>query len=67
MDYPYTSVLGRDVTDPEARCSVEIRFNDISISGLSEQDIVDAVRDRIAQEPNVSVTATRHEVTETSV
>ncbi|MFI9339958.1 hypothetical protein ACIG0D_01580 [Streptomyces sp. NPDC052773] len=67
MNYPYVAVLAYDVTDVEQRASVELRFVSGSLPGVTEQDVVDAVTAVFAQMPNVTVAATRYEVTSSPV
>ncbi|MFK0124875.1 hypothetical protein ACIQSP_16360 [Streptomyces nigra] len=68
MEYPYVSVSAYDVTNLDARASVEIHFGgEFGLTGVTEQDVVDAVKDVFAQLPNVSVTARRFEVTSATV
>ncbi|GHA28593.1 hypothetical protein GCM10010372_30470 [Streptomyces tauricus] len=64
MDYPLVQITAVDVTDPEVGCSLQMRFDAPSfpIPGVTEQDVVDAVKDFLSQQPNISVTATRYEV-----
>lgn len=64
MNYPYVEIGARDVTATDGGCTVLIQ---VSADGpgapdVSEQDVVDAVKAFFAQQPNVSVTATRYEV-----
>ncbi|MEU4171028.1 hypothetical protein AB0F46_29625 [Streptomyces sp. NPDC026665] len=68
MELPYVYVGGIDTTDTEKRASVELRFGgEASLIGLTEQDIVDAVKAVFAGQPNVSVTALRYSVGSTAV
>jgi len=66
--YPYVSVSAYDVTNVEARGSVELRFGgEFALLGVAEQDIVDVVKAAFAQQPNVTANAIRYEVTSSSV
>ena len=69
MEYPYVQVVASDVTNPEVSCLVELRTDSPSfpIPNVSEQDVVDAVRDLFALQPNITVTATRYEVSTSTV
>lgn len=64
MEYPYVQITAVDVTNPEVGCSLQMRFDPpaFPIPGVTEQDVVDVVKDFFAQQPNISVTATRYEV-----
>lgn len=63
-EYPYVSVSAYDVTNVDARASVEVRFpGEFGLSGVTEQDVVDAVKGVFGQLPNVTVNALRYEVT----
>lgn len=67
-EYPYVSVSAYDVTNVDARVSVELRFGgEFSLLGVTEQDIVDAVKGVFAQVPNVTANALRYEVTSSPV
>ncbi|MGW6009720.1 hypothetical protein [Streptomyces sp. NPDC055210] len=65
MDHPFVQITAVDVTNPEVGCSLQVRFDPpaFPIPGVTEQDVVDAVKDFLSQQPNISVTATRYEVT----
>lgn len=67
MQYPYVEIGASDALEPEAACTVLLQFSTegASIPGLSEQDVVDAVKAHLAQLPNVTVRAQRYEVTST--
>jgi hypothetical protein len=67
VNYPYVNILAYDVTDVEQRASVELRFASGSLPGVTEQDVVDAVKAVFAQMPNVTVAAMRYEVTSSAV
>jgi hypothetical protein len=67
MDFPYVVVSAYDVTNVDDRSSVELRFGGESLSGVSEQDVVDAVKAVFSAQPNVSVSALRYEVSSTAV
>ncbi len=69
QDYPRTQILAEDVTQYETGCVVEIRYETVGnpLLNVSEQDVIDAVKAFFAQQPNVSVSATRHQVTSSSV
>lgn len=68
MEYPFVSVSAYDVTDPDKRASVELHFgSEFTISGVTEQDAVDAVKDALGAAANVTVSAHRYEVTSSTV
>jgi hypothetical protein len=64
-DYPYVEITARDVTEAEGGIAILLRFEaeGAGVAGVSEQDVVDAVKAHLAQLPNVAVTAHRYEVT----
>ncbi|AMW11604.1 hypothetical protein A4E84_20165 [Streptomyces qaidamensis] len=65
LQYPYVEIGASDVLQPEAACTVLLQFSTegSGIAGVSEQDIVDAVKAHLAQLPNITVNAHRYEVT----
>jgi hypothetical protein len=65
VEYPYVQVVAHDVTNPEVSCAVTLRVESpgYPVPNVSEQDVVDALKALFAQQPNVSATATRFEVT----
>jgi hypothetical protein len=68
MDYPYVEVSAYDVTNVESRASVDIRVGgEFSLPGVTQQDVVDAVKSAFASLPNVTVSATQYEVTSSTV
>lgn len=69
MTYPYVEIAARDVTQQEGGCVVEIRFTSDGpgAPAVTEQDVVDVVKAFFAQQSNVTATATRYEVTTTTV
>ncbi|MFF7452091.1 MULTISPECIES: hypothetical protein [unclassified Streptomyces] len=69
MQYPYVEISARDVTEPEGGLAVLVQFQaeGPGVPGVTEQDVVDAVKAHFAGLPNVSVTATRYEVTSSTV
>ncbi|MEU6535502.1 hypothetical protein [Streptomyces sp. NPDC047000] len=67
MDYPYVSVNAIDVTNVESRMSVELHFGGESLPGVTQEDVVNAVKALFAQQPNVTVNALRFEVTASPV
>jgi hypothetical protein len=64
MDYPFVEVSAYDVTDVESRASVQLRLGgEFALPGVTEQDVVDAVKSAFSSLPNVTVSALRYEVT----
>lgn len=69
QDYPRTQILAEDVTQYETGCVVELRYETVGnpLPNVSEQDIIDVVKAFLAQQSNVAVTATRYQVTTSTV
>ncbi|MFG2780834.1 hypothetical protein ACGFY7_23640 [Streptomyces prunicolor] len=68
MDYPFIEVSAYDVTNVDARASVQVRFDgEFSLPGVTQQDVVDAVKAAFSSLPNVTVSATQYEVTSSTV
>lgn len=69
MQYPYVEIAARDVTETEGGCVVLVQYSadGPGAPDVSEQDVVDAVKAFFAGQPNVTVTATRYEVTTSTV
>lgn len=69
MDYPYVEIDARDVTETEGGCAVLVQFSaeGPGAPDVTEQDVVDAVKAFFAGLPNVTVSATRYEVTSSAV
>jgi hypothetical protein len=68
MDYPYIEVSAYDVTNIESRAAVALRFDgEFSLSGVTQQDVIDAVKAAFSSLPNVTVSATLSEVTSSPV
>ncbi|MFJ8054965.1 hypothetical protein [Streptomyces sp. NPDC096142] len=68
MDYPFVQVSAYDVTNIDSRASVALRFDgEFSLPGVTEQDVIDAVKAAFSSLPNVTVSGTRYEVTSSSV
>ncbi|MBK6013221.1 hypothetical protein JHN45_18960 [Streptomyces sp. MBT53] len=56
------------MTNVEATALVDVRFgSEFSLSGVTQQDVVDAVRAVFSALPNVTVSATQYEVTSSTV
>ncbi|WP_328426050.1 hypothetical protein [Streptomyces sp. NBC_00443] len=69
MEVPYVEVRAYDVTNPEASCVVRLTVatEGLPISDVGEQEVVDAVKAVFAQQPNISVTASRYYIAATPV
>lgn len=68
MEYPYVSIGAYDVTNVEARASVELHFgSEFTLPGVTQQGVVDAVKALFSQQTNVTVNAVRYEVTSSTV
>jgi len=69
MQFPYVEIGARDVTESEGGATILIQFSadGPGAPDVSEQDVVDAVKAFLAQQPNVAVTAMRYSVATTTV